>query len=252
MSPSNEKPRECDAADQMEQFAYAAAHDLHEPLRAVTGFARLLRDHHSSQLDPSGREYLDLIIGSAQRLQTMIDSLMEYARARASARTIEPVDPLAALEMALENLRPLLAHRQAVVTHEGLESVMADQQPLAQVFQNLVSNAIKFSQRLPLIHVQGERREGQLEIRVRDNGIGIPASEFERIFDAFQRLHPTDAYPGTGLGLAICRQTIERFGGRIWVESADGEGSTFCFRLPLADQAVHSAATEPSHPTPNQ
>lgn len=241
MSDADEtKPRTRAPADSMEQFAYAAAHDLHEPLRAVTGFARLLREHHASQLDPAGREYLDLVIASAQRMQTMIDSLMEYARVRTTERPSRPVDAQAALQAALENLRPLIAHRQATVTSEGLEPVMADLPPLAQVFQNLLSNAFKFSQRPPVVHIQGKVCNDHLEICVQDNGIGIPEAEFERIFDAFKRLHPSDAYPGTGLGLAICRQIIERFGGRIWVHSVSGEGSTFCFQLPRASTSTHS------------
>lgn len=233
MSDADEsKLKTRDSANSMEQFAYAAAHDLHEPLRAVTGFARLLREHHASQLDPAGREYLDLVISSALRMQTMLDSLMEYARVRSIERPARPVDPQDALQVALENLRPLIAHRQATVTSEGLQTVLADLQPLAQLFQNLLSNAIKFSQRPPIVQIQGRDVDGHLEICVHDNGIGIPEVEFERIFDAFKRLHPSDTYPGTGLGLAICRQIVERYGGRIWVQSVSGEGSTFCFLLP--------------------
>jgi light-regulated signal transduction histidine kinase (bacteriophytochrome) len=208
---------------------------LQEPLRAIRGFARLLKDHHAHQLDAQGREYLAFVLDGAQRMRTLIDHLLEYSRVRMQGQPLEETDSEQALQAALDNLRGLLHDRKARVTSSGLCPVMADASQLTQVFQNLIGNAVKFCQaEVPEVVVHAEPDGEQVVFSVRDNGIGIDPRDHERIFSIFQRLHTADAYPGTGLGLAICQQIVKRHQGRIWVESVPGEGSTFLFTLPRA------------------
>ncbi len=217
----------------LEQFAYVASHDLQEPLRAVSGFVALLQHRYADKLDDTAREYIAAAVDGAQRMQTLINDLLEYSRVSTRGRTPEPTSAQAALGRALANLEAGIRESGALVTADPLPILPADGAQLAQLFQNLIGNAIKFrGDAPPLINVTCQHRRGNWVISVRDNGIGLERQYAERIFLIFQRLHTRRQYPGTGIGLAICRKIVERHGGRIWVESRPGTGSTFSFTIP--------------------
>jgi light-regulated signal transduction histidine kinase (bacteriophytochrome) len=217
----------------LEQFAYVASHDLQEPLRAVSGFVALLQHRYGDSLDDKAREYIGAAVDGAQRMQTLIDDLLEYSRVGTGGRTLEPTSARTALDRAIANLDASIREAEAVITADPLPVVPADGVQLAQLFQNLIGNAIKFrSDRPPSIHVACQHRRGSWIISVQDNGIGIERQYAERIFLIFQRLHTRRNYPGTGIGLAICRRIVERHGGRIWVESQPEQGATFSFSIP--------------------
>jgi light-regulated signal transduction histidine kinase (bacteriophytochrome) len=215
------------------QFAYVASHDLQEPLRMVSGFVQLLQKKYGGRLDADADEFIGHAVDGAKRMQTLINDLLAYSRAGARSWAPVTTDAGEALRKALDNLRTSVAEASAEVTHGELPSVLADSGQLAQLFQNLIGNALKFrSAAPPKIHVDACRRDGHWQFSVRDNGIGI-ASEFQnRIFLIFQRLHTRKQYPGTGIGLAICKKIVDRHGGQIWVESQPGQGTTFHFTLP--------------------
>ena len=220
--------------EDLEQFAYIASHDLQEPLRMVTGFLNLLKERYRAQLDDKAREYIGYSVDGATRMSSLIRDLLEYSRLDRKERLAEPVDANHAVAEALANLRSRIDAAGATVTHDELPTVSGDQVQLTQVFQNLISNAVKFrSPDQPChVHIAAERRDRQWIFSVRDNGIGIAPKHRDRIFVIFQRLHGPGTYPGTGIGLALCKRIVERHGGRIWVESTAGEGATFYFALP--------------------
>jgi len=218
---------------ELEQFAYVASHDLQEPLRMVASYTQLLGRRYESKLDSDAREFMGYIVDGATRMKQLIEDLLAYSRVGIKSQDFKPVSSEAALKRALYNLRTAIEEAGAVVTHDTMPTVQADEVQLGQLFQNLMGNALKFrSASVPRIHVGVT--EGPLEwtFEVRDNGIGIEPQYYERIFMVFQRLHNKGEYPGTGIGLAICKKVVERHGGRIWVESRPGEGSSFHFTLP--------------------
>ncbi len=218
---------------ELQQFAYVASHDLQEPLRAVAGCVTLLRERCAVQLDERAAEYMDHAVDGAKRMQALINDLLAYSRVGTSGQPFGAVDCGAILDEALANLRLAVAESAARVTWGRLPTLVADASQLVQVFQNLLSNAIKFRDvRPPAVHVAAAPANGAWHFTVADNGIGMEPQYFERVFRVFQRLHTRRAYPGTGIGLAICKKIIERHGGRIWVESTPGQGSTFHFTLP--------------------
>jgi signal transduction histidine kinase len=218
---------------ELEQFAYVASHDLQEPLRAVTGCVQLLQQRYQGQLDSRADVLITHIVDGAIRMQTLINDLLAYSRIDSRGWRLELVDCAAVLRDVLVNLEVAIKESGAAVTHGALPTVMADRLQLAQIFQNLLSNALKFrGEQPPDIHVGVEYRAGEWRFAVRDNGIGIESPYRERIFTIFQRLHTRREYPGTGIGLAICKKIVERRGGRIWVESESGKGSTFFFTIP--------------------
>jgi PAS domain S-box-containing protein len=217
----------------LEQFAYLAAHDLREPLVAVGAYLKLLERSCADNLGADAHKFLSRAIETTLRMDSVIQSLLAYSRIGMDDHSLEPTDCEAILKNALSNLHSAIKESDATVTSDSLPTVMADAPQMLQLFQNLLSNAIKFRGAKPLeIHVGCNRREGESEFFVKDNGIGIEPPHFERIFRIFQRLPTGEGRPGTGIGLANCRKIVERHGGRIWVESELGAGSTFFFTLP--------------------
>jgi len=203
----------------------------------VTGFLGLVQERYQGQLDAKAERWIFHAMDGARRMSTLIDDLLAFSRVDRTDLDLLPTSALKALNRALVNLRAGIVAAGAKTTHDSLPMVLADRTQLAQLFQNLIGNALKFKhQDRPCeIHVGARRADAQWVFSIRDNGIGIPAEQFERIFLIFQRLHPRSKHPGTGIGLAICKRIVERLGGRIWVESTLGEGSTFFFTLPAAE-----------------
>jgi light-regulated signal transduction histidine kinase (bacteriophytochrome) len=228
------------------EFAYVASHDLQEPLRMIAGYTQLLARRYQGRLDAEADEFIQYAVDGATRLQVLINDLLAYSRVGTQGKPFTATNCSEVLNRALDNLKIALDESGAVVRHCELPSVMADGTQLTQLFQNLISNAIKFrNKQPPEIQIAVERKPDDAappttpasdvwHFCVRDNGIGIEPQYFERIFIIFQRLHGRDEYPGTGIGLAICKKIVERHGGRIWVESAPGKGASFHFTLPGA------------------
>ncbi len=218
---------------ELEQFAYVASHDLQEPLRAVASCVQLLKKRYEGKLDARADEFIAHAVDGTKRMQALISDLLDYSRIGTHTHPFEPANCAMVLDDALANLAVALHESGAVVEHDPLPTVLADASQLAQVFQNLIGNAIKFrGERRPEIRVIARREAGGWLFGVSDNGIGIEPQYFERIFRVFQRLHTRGRYPGTGIGLAICKKIVERHGGRIWIESQPAQGATFYFTLP--------------------
>ncbi|MCJ7621180.1 MAG: ATP-binding protein, partial [Anaerolineae bacterium] len=218
---------------ELEEFAYVASHDLQEPLRMVSSYTQLLARRYQDQLDQDAHEFIGYAVDGAERMRRLINDLLTYSRVGTRGKPFGKTDCHQALQDTLANLQTAIDETDATVTHDQLPTVLADASQLIQVFQNLVSNAIKFrGQAPPAIHIGAQRQDGEWVFSVRDNGMGIDPQYYERIFVIFQRLHPGDEYPGTGIGLAISKRIVERHGGRIWVESELGEGATFYFAIP--------------------
>jgi PAS domain S-box-containing protein len=223
----------------LQQFAYVTSHDLQEPLRGIINFSQLLTKRYRGQLDAEADTFLEYIVASAYRMKGLIDSLLTYSRVvNLEAIPFAPVQVDAALHWATMNLQTVMEETKATVTHDHLPIVMADHVQLVQLFQNLISNAIKYRkpQEPPQIHVSAEERAHEWVVSVRDNGIGIKSGYTERIFGVFKRLHGREV-PGTGIGLAICKRIVEKHGGQIWVNSEPGQGATFCFTIPSKSRA---------------
>jgi signal transduction histidine kinase len=217
----------------LEQFAYVASHDLQEPLRMVTSYVQLLARRYKGKLGSDADDFIGFAEAGAIRMWKLIHALLTYSRVGMRVNQLELTDCEAILSQSLNNLKVAIEENGAVVTHDSLPTVMADNSQLVQLFQNLVGNAIKFRGREPpRVHISAGPNGNSWIFSVRDNGIGIAPEYVERIFVIFQRLHGREEYPGTGIGLAICQKIVERHGGHIWVESQVGEGATFYFTLP--------------------
>ncbi|MBI2911412.1 MAG: hypothetical protein HYY05_04660, partial [Chloroflexi bacterium] len=217
----------------LEQFAYVASHDLQEPLRMVASYTQLLARRYRGKLGADADEFIAYAVDGATRMQQLINDLLAYSRVSTSGVDFAPTDCAALVEQVANDLRPAIEAAGARLTWDPLPTVLADGPQLRQVFQNLIGNAIKFhGADPPRVHVAAEPLEGEWRFSVRDNGIGIAPAYADRIFVIFQRLHTQAEYDGTGIGLAICKKVVERHGGRIWVESAPGRGSSFFFTIP--------------------
>jgi signal transduction histidine kinase len=218
---------------ELQQFAYVASHDLQEPLRMVSSYTQLLGKRYKGKLGADADDFIAFAVDGAGRMQQLIQDLLAYSRVSTRDFDRNPVSLKTPLGYATDNLRITVKEAGAVVAHDDLPTVPADEQQLIRLFQNLLSNAIKFrGEEPPLIHVSAKRMDHEWVVAVRDNGIGIDPQYADRIFVIFQRLHNRAEYPGTGIGLAICKKIVERHGGRIWVESELGKGTTFFFTLP--------------------
>lgn len=221
--------------EELEQFGYVVSHDLREPLRMVRSYLQLLERRYGDQLGEDAEEFIDFAVDGAERMDRLIQDLLEFSRVGTRGEEPEPFDAERGVEVALQNLEVAVDESGAEIEVGDLPAVMADGDQLVQVFQNLIHNAIKFSgEEVPRVEITGLRRDGWVEFAVRDEGVGIPEEARDRVFVAFQRLGARDDVAGTGIGLAICKRIIERHGGRIWVESAKGKGSVFRFTMPVA------------------
>jgi len=219
---------------ELEQFAYVASHDLQEPLRAVAGMVQLLQQRYKGQLDERADEYIHHAVDAANRMQALINDLLAFSRVERRGRPLEVINTLDHVNAAIKNLEVAIHESGAAVTSGDLPVITADPTQMTQLFQNLIGNALKFhGEQPPHIHISAQRVAEAWQFAVRDNGLGIEPQYFERIFQVFQRLHTRREYPGTGIGLALCKKIVERHGGKIWVESALGEGSTFYFTIPI-------------------
>ncbi|WP_436347734.1 PAS domain-containing sensor histidine kinase [Natronorubrum sp. FCH18a] len=220
--------------ERLEQFAYAASHDLQEPLRMISSYLQLVDNRYSDELDEDGQEFIAFAVDGAERMKQMIEGLLQYSRVETQGDSFEPVDLDSVFENALEDLRVKIEENDADITAEPLPRVHGDAGQLRQVFQNLLSNAITYSgDEPPRVHVSVEENAGNWVFSVRDEGIGIDPDDRERIFEVFHRLHTIEEHSGTGIGLALCQRIVERHGGDIWVDSEPGDGATFSFTLPL-------------------
>ena len=219
--------------DELGQFAYIASHDLQEPLRMVASYTQLLSRRYKGKLDSDADEFIAFAVDGASRMQRLIQDLLAYSRVGTKGQELLNTSSEESLERALINLRGAIEASGALVTHDPLPPVAADEMQLIQLFQNLVGNAIKYqSPGIPKVHISAmQNGGGKWMFAVKDNGLGIDPQYFEKIFGMFQRLHKREEFAGTGIGLAICKKIVERHGGSISVESQPGQGSTFSFAL---------------------
>ncbi|QFU84848.1 sensor histidine kinase [Natronorubrum aibiense] len=216
----------------LEQFAYAASHDLQEPLRMVSSYLQLIERRYEDELDDEGQEFLEFAVDGAERMRSMIDGLLKYSRVETEADPLEPVELEAILEDVLDDLQVAIETTDATITADSLPRVEGDARQLRQVFQNLLENAFEYSgDEPPTVHVSAQRNGTNWIITVEDTGIGIASEDHDQIFEVFERAHSRSEGNGTGIGLALCERIIERHGGEIWVESTPNEGAKFSFSL---------------------
>jgi signal transduction histidine kinase len=218
----------------LEQFAYVASHDLQEPLRMVTAYTQLLGERYKGKLDENADKFIGYASEGALRMQVLIQDLLAFSRVGRNGAASASVDCNAVMEEVRQTLSTAIQESGTLITHGKLPAIWVDRTQITQVFQNLIGNAIKFrGKEPPVISVEAEELDNRWLFRVSDNGIGIAPEYAENIFVVFQRLHARTEYPGNGIGLAICKKIVERYGGRIWVESQGGSGSTFKFTMPI-------------------
>ncbi len=236
----------------LEQFAYAASHDLQEPLRTMRSYAQLLTQQYKGQLDADADHFLDFIVRAAERMSSLINDLLGYARLTTEENRPVSVALDEDLEAALTHLDGAVQESGATVTHDPMPTLPVDRGQMVRLFQNLIGNAVKY--RKPdepaNVHVSAEQAGAEWVISVRDNGIGFDPKDAAAIFQPFKRLHSAEEYPGTGVGLAICRRIVHAQGGRIWAESVQGQGTTFFFTLPVESRAPVKQTPSTDGPAP--
>jgi len=227
---------------ELQHFAYAASHDLREPLRTITAYTQLVQLRSRLQIDTKSAECLQFIVAAAERMGLLIDALLDYSKAGESTnRPLSGLQMEVALGRALDNLNGSIEENRAVVTHDPLPAIVGDATHIEQLLQNLIGNAVKYRrQDAPRVHIAARDLGKEWLFSVADNGEGIPPQYQKQIFELFKRLHGHQ-YPGSGIGLATCKRLVERYGGRIWVESEVGKGSTFFFTLPASKETYRSA-----------
>ncbi|MCL3781300.1 PAS domain-containing protein [Prolixibacteraceae bacterium JC049] len=219
---------------ELEQFAYVASHDLQEPLRMVSSFTNLLQKKYNDVIDDKGKMYINYAVDGALRMQSLINDLLDFSRVSTRGKEFQECDCNLILGKAIANLKHSIEENTAIITNDELPLIKGDEIQLMRVFQNLISNGIKFKGNIPpAIHIGCQRKDKFYEFSISDNGIGINPKFKEKIFIIFQRLNTREEYPGTGIGLAICKRIINRHKGKIWVESELEQGSTFYFTLPV-------------------
>ncbi len=219
--------------DRSEPFAYVSSHDLREPLRMITSFLELLQKRYADNLDEDANDFINFAVEGAKRMDLMINDFLEYSRVGSQERKFEYVPSEKILETVLINLKPSIEDSNAIITHDPLPLIYANEPQMIQLFQNLISNALKYrGEKDPQVHISAQELENEWLFSVSDNGIGIDPNHQDRIFSIFKRLHPRQEYEGTGIGLSICKRIVERHGGYIWVESELNKGTTFYFTLP--------------------
>jgi PAS domain S-box-containing protein len=219
---------------ELERFAYVASHDLQEPLRMITGYTNLLSKRYKGRLDANADEFIGFAVDGANRMRVLINDLLTYSRVGSQGKKPVPTDCELVLRQTLAGLELAIEESAAKVTHDPLPTINGDDVQLGQLFQNLIGNALKYRNGgAPAVHIGCRRRDNDWLFSICDNGIGIDPRFAEKIFVIFQRLHTREQYPGTGIGLAVCKRIVERHGGKIWVESELGKGSSFYFTLPV-------------------
>ena len=219
----------------LQQFAYAASHDLQAPLRNIEGFVKLFERRYREKFDDKADEFIDFILDGVKNMQALIADLLEYSQVETKGKRFKRVDSSLSVAQAIVDLGSFIEETAAHVSYDdSLPKVVADKSQLRRLFQNLIGNALKFrSGRKPKVNISARQWDNTWLFSVSDNGIGMDTKNTERVFAVFQRLHGKSEYPGTGIGLALCKKIVERHGGRIWVESELGKGSTFFFTLPM-------------------
>lgn len=221
--------------NELEQFAYVASHDLQEPLRTIKSYVQLMERKYKAKFDSDANEYMNFIVGGAERMYTLINDLLTYSRIGTKAKPFAPVNLNNVIDLVQVNLKEVVNESKAeIILDNPLPQLMADETQLIQLFQNLIANSIKYQAKgnIPIIHIGSREVTGEEQFYVKDNGIGISKEHFDRIFIIFQRLHSREEYSGTGIGLAVCKKIVERHHGKIWVESeGKGKGSTFYFTI---------------------
>ncbi len=218
---------------ELEQFAYVASHDLQEPLRMISSYVQLLKRRYGEDLDSDANEFIDFAVDGAERMKTLIQDLLAFSRVGTNGEEFQTISAQAILDEVLSNLEISINEKSAVITSDPLPELVVDRTQILQLFQNLITNAIKFSgDKTPELHIDVIDNYTEWLFCFNDNGIGIDEKYSEQIFVIFQRLHGIGEYPGTGIGLSIAKRIVERHGGRIWVESEPGKGSSFKFTIP--------------------
>lgn len=221
--------------EELEQFAFIVSHDLHEPLRMVSSYTQLLARRYKDKMDNDAHEFITHAVEGTNRMQWLINDLLNYSRIQTMERTFEETNCSEILRQVKTNLQIAVEKSSALITHDFLPIISANPVQMMQLFQNLVDNAVKFAGELPpRIHISADKKGDQWVFSVNDKGIGIDPQFNEHIFLIFRRFHDREKYPGTGIGLAVCKRIVERHGGRIWVESESGNGTTFYFTIPEA------------------
>jgi light-regulated signal transduction histidine kinase (bacteriophytochrome) len=229
--------------EDLQQFAYIASHDLQEPLRMVASYTELLKRRYQGKLDADADQFIDFAVDGVKRMNSLIRDLLAYSRAgETPTEKLKQLNPEETLQTVLQNLEVTISDVGATITHDALPPIEYDPTRLSQIFQNLLANAIKYrGERAPKVHISARKDGAEIVFSISDNGIGIDPKYSEQIFGIFKRLHGRE-YEGTGIGLAMCKKIVERHGGRIWVDSMPGEGSTFSFTIPNHGEARAAGA----------
>jgi signal transduction histidine kinase len=219
--------------EELEQFAYVASHDLQEPLRMVASFTQLLQKRYADKLDADANEYIHFAVDGAKRMKKLVDDLLIYSRVASKDKEWEKVNIQSLVSNIITDMSMLIEESGIKISYKDLPVVYSDKAMLSRLFTNLISNAVKYRRNEnPEVWISAHHRDSKWIFSVKDNGIGIKKEYFEKIFLLFRRLHGKSEYSGTGIGLAICKKIVDKLGGRIWVESEPGKGSTFYFEIP--------------------
>ncbi len=231
--------------EELQQFAKIASHDLQEPLRAVQGFAQLLARRYQGQIDLDGQQFIEFILDGTERMQRLIQSVLEHSNISSNEQEIESIEVSSVIREVMKNLNQSIIDSKATIIFGDLPTIPVERSQLVQLFQNLISNAIKYAgDKTPYIVISSEKSVDEWLFSVQDNGIGIDKKYTDRIFDMFARLHGRIKYSGTGMGLAICKKIVTANGGKIWMESEIGEGSIFFFTLPVKKEPKNNRLEE--------